>query len=68
MCHLGEYQRSHMWKAKSFGVAQGYLALTIYTSSKLVLSDFGFLHDPITLLKEMNKDDSLSTTSYAFVM
>ena len=49
-----------------FGVTQESLPSTIYTSSKLVRSAFGFVHDSIMLLHEMNKDESLSTASYAF--
>ena len=50
------------------GVTQESLASTIYTSSKLVRVAFGFVHNFVMLLHKMNKDESLSTSSYAFVI
>ena len=57
-----------MWKAKSFGVTLEFVASTIGTSSKLVFGDLGFVNNSIMLLHGMKKDESLSTTIYAFVM
>ena len=51
-----------------FGVTQEPLDSTIYTSSKLVLRDFGFVHNFVMILHEMNKDESLSLASYAFII
>ena len=68
ICHFGEHQRLGKCKEKSFWVTQDSVESTIYTSSKLVLGAFGFVHYPIMLLQDMNKDESLSTASYAFVI
>ena len=41
-----------------FQVTQKSLSSTIYTSFKLVLRAFGFMHNLVMLLQDINKDES----------
>ena len=65
---LGNSKGQECGRTIFFGITQESLASTIYTSSKLIRGAFGFVHNLVMILQEMNKDESLFTTSYYFVM
>ena len=68
MCHFGDTKGPKYGMPIFFGETQESLSATVYTSTKLVSKSFGFVHNSVMLLHEMNKYESLSTTSYAFVV
>ena len=64
---LGNSKSQECGRPRVFGVTQKSLASTIYISSKHLIGAFGFVHIFGRNLLIMNKDESLSTISYAFV-